>query len=121
MNSVETKLDEWEVKDLEDGSRFRVTAEYRAEMGNRSLPGLLVQCMGRLVNYEPCHVEQWAYEAGKLGQEVYVLESDSWLYHPDQFVRFSLVLGETLKARVEVKVKSRKEPISKDYDLPFTV
>ena len=118
---IDTKLDEWEVKDLEDGSRFRVGVEYRAEMGNRSQPGLLVQCMGRFVNYEPCHVEQWVYNAGKLGQKVYVLENESWLHLPDQFVRFSLVIGETLKARVEVKVKSRLAPILKEYELPFAI
>ncbi len=119
MNTIETLLDEWEVKDLEDGSRFRVTVEYRSEMGNRSQPGLLVQCMGRYVNYEPCHVERWAYEASKLEQSVFVLQNESWLYHNDQFVRFSLVIDKVLKARVEVKLKSKKQPIVKDYELPF--
>lgn len=119
--TVRTMIDQWEVKDLEDGSSLRIAVEFNPEMGNRSLPGLMVHYLGNIVNFEPCHVEKWAYQAGKTGQEVYLLTDHSWMRHADQFVKVSLVTGAQLKARVEVKTRSKKNPVMKEYDLPFTV
>ena len=40
----------------------------------------------------------------------------------DTYVKNYLVIdGEKLKARIEVKVRSKAKPIIKDYDLPFSI
>jgi hypothetical protein len=121
LPTVRTLIDQWEVKDLEDGSTFRIAVEFNPEMGNRSVPGLMVHYMGNIVNFEPVHVEKWAYQASKAGEAVYLLRDHSWTHLADQFVKVYLVTGEKLKARVEVKVKSKKNPVMKEYDLPFAV
>ncbi|MCB0676478.1 MAG: hypothetical protein KDC30_07325, partial [Saprospiraceae bacterium] len=74
-----------------------------------------------IVNYEPGHVERWAYQAQKAGDSEYLLSDHSWMYHEDTYVKNSLVLGEPLKARVSVKVRSKQEAITKEYELPFTL
>lgn len=118
MTTIRTKLDEWEVRDLEDNSALRIYVESCSELGNQSLPGIQVLYMGQFVTYEPLAVERWAYQANKAGVTEYLLEDKSWLVHTDQYVKNSLVLGTPLKARVEVKTRSSK-PKVREYDLPF--
>lgn len=120
MTTEKTILDEWSVKDLEDGSSLTVTVLNCPELGNQSLPGIQVLCMGTIVNFEPGTVERWAYQATKAGVEEYLLEDKSWLVHEDQFVKNYLVLGTPLKAKVSVKTRSSKV-VSREYDLPFDV
>jgi hypothetical protein len=121
MSDTCTLLDEFQVRDLEDNSTITIIVEHHTEIGNRSQPGLMVRFMGQVVNYEPCHVERWAYQATKAKQDVYLLQDYSWMVHADQYVKHSLVLGDKLKARVEVKVRSKSKPVVKEYELPFAV
>lgn len=120
MANEKTILDEWSVKDLEDGSSLSITVVRCTELGNQSLPGLQVLYMGNIVNYEPLVVERLAYQATKAGVTEYLLEDKSWLVHDDQFVKNYLVLGSPLRAKVDVKTRS-SSVISKAYDLPFSV
>jgi hypothetical protein len=120
MANKKTILDEWAVKDLEDGSSLNITVVNCTELGNQSLPGIQVLYMGNIINYEPLITERWAYQATKAGVTDYLLTDHSWLSHEDQFIRNYLVLGSPLKARVEVKTRSSKV-ITKEYDLPFEV
>lgn len=125
MTNIRTTIDEWEVRDLEDNSTLKIYVEHCMELGNQSKPGIQVwYTVGggtSIVTYEPLHVERWAYQAKKAGTDVLLLEDKSWTYRTDTFVKNSLVLGDVLKARVEVKVMSSDEVITKEYDLPFTV
>jgi len=114
-------LDTIEVPDLEDNSKLTVVVRSCSEMGNKSLPGLQVLYLGYTVNYEPLHVERWAYQARKAGKDVYLLEDCSWNVHADQFIRNYLVLGSPPKARVEVKTRSKAQPVVKEYPLPFNI
>lgn len=120
MTNGKTIIDEWSVRDLEDGSSITITVVGCTELGNNALPGLQVMYMGYTVNYEPLKTEQWAYWAAKTGVTDYLLEDHSWLAHDDQFVKNYLLLGSQLKARVEVKTRSSRV-IMKEYDLPFEV
>ncbi|MEO6285998.1 MAG: hypothetical protein ABIO93_21590 [Dyadobacter sp.] len=120
MATEKTILDEWSVKDLEDGSTLTVTVVNCPELSNQSLPGIQVLCMGTIVNFEPGMVERWAYHATKAGVEEYLIEEKSWLVHEDQFVKNYLLLGSPLKAKVSLKTRSSKV-ISREYDLPFDV
>jgi hypothetical protein len=115
-----TILDTIEVTDLEDNSKLTVVVRSCTELGNNNLPGLQVLYMGYIVNLEPLHVQRWAYQARKAGKDVFLLE-DSWNVHQDQYIRNSLVLGNPLKVRVEVKTRSKSKPVVKEYPLPFTV
>jgi hypothetical protein len=118
----ETKvLDTIEMTDLEDNSKLTVVIRSCSEMGNKGVPGLQVLYMGYTVNFEPLHVERWAYAARKAGKDVFLLEDNSWNVHPDQFIRNYLVLGTPPKARVEVKTRSKSTPVVKEYPLPFNV
>jgi hypothetical protein len=123
--NVKTTIDEWELRDLEDNSTLRIYVEHCTELGNQSKPGIQIwYTVGggtSIVTYEPLMVERWAYQAKKTGIDVLLLEDRSWIYRDDTFVRNSLVLGDVLKARVEVKVTSSDEIVCKEYDLPFTV
>jgi 3-deoxy-D-arabino-heptulosonate 7-phosphate (DAHP) synthase len=125
MANIKTKIDEWEVTDLEDNGVLRVYVEHNTEMGNRGVPGIQVWYTvaggTSIVNYEPVHVERWAYQAQKAGETDYLLTDYSWINHEDTYVKNSLILGEPLKAKVSVKVRSKKEPIIKEYALPFAV
>jgi hypothetical protein len=121
MANVKTVLDTIEVTDLEDNSKLTVVVLACTELGNNSVPGLQVTYMGYTVNLEPLHVQRWAYQARKAGKEVYLLEDNSWNVHPDQYIRNSLVLGNPLKVRVEIKTRSKSKPVVKEYPLPFTV
>lgn len=120
MANIKTMLDQWSVKDLEDNSAIKVTVDSCTELGNSSLPGLQIICMGQIVNFEPNAVEKWCYQAGKQGITEYLLEDKSWAVHEDQYVKFFLVNESPVKARVTVKTRSSK-PVTKDYVLPFDI
>ena len=119
--NIKTKIDEWEVRDLEDNSVVTVVIEHNTEMGNKSLPGLQVLCSGHIVNYEPLHVERWTYAAKKAGQSEFLLEDLSWMVYEDRFIKHYLVTGDKPKAKVAVKVRSKDKPVIKEYELPFTI
>jgi len=120
MANVKTILDEWAVKDLEDGSSLKIQVISCTEMGNNGVPGIQVCYLGYTVNYEPLHVEKWAYQAGKTGEKEYLLVDNSWIAHEDQYIKNYLITGSPLKAKVEVKTRSSK-PVIKEYTLPFEV
>lgn len=120
MANEKTTIDEWSVRDLEDGSSITINVVSCTELGNQSLPGIQVLYMGNIINYEPLITERWAYQASKAGVDEYLLEGQSWMVHEDQFVKNYLVLGSPLKAKVEVKTRSSRV-ISKEYPLPFEV
>lgn len=120
MTTEKTIIDEWSVKDLEDGSSLTITVVNCTELGNQSLPGIQVLFMGNIVNYEPLAVERLAYQATKAGVDEYLLEDKSWVVHDDQFVKNYLVLGSPLKAKVAVKTRS-SNVITREYELPFAV
>jgi hypothetical protein len=120
MANVKTVIDQWSVKDLEDNSSINVLVESCTELGNNAQPGIQTMCMGHFVTFEPNIVEQWAYKAGKQNVTEYLLEDKSWMVHEDQYVKYYLVLGTPLKARVSVKTRSSK-PTTRDYELPFEV
>lgn len=120
MSNVKTMIDEWAVKDLEDGSWLVITVNSCTELGNASLPGIQVSYMGNTINFEPGITERWAYQASKAGMAEFLLKDYSWMAHEDQFIKNYLIVGETLKAKIEVKSRSSKV-VSKEYDLPFTV
>lgn len=125
MPNIKTKIDEWEVRDLEDNGVLKIYVEHNTEMGNQGVPGIQVWYTiaggTSIVNYEPNHVEKWAYQAQKANVSEYLITDYSWMYYDDTYIHNSLVIGETLKAKVAVKVRSKKEPIVKEYDLPFTL
>ena len=120
MANQKNIIDEWAVKDLEDGSSLTITVVACTELGNQSLPGIQVLYMGNIVNFEPAIVERWAYQASKAGVTDYLLDDKSWLAHDDQFVKNYLVTGSPLKARVAVKTRS-SNVVTKEYELPFLV
>ena len=121
MANTKTQVDEWEVRDLEDNSTITVAVFSNTEMGNKSLPGVQIICAGKIANYEPVSAELWAYRAAKEKKGEYLLEDVSWMAHEDTYIKQFLVLGEPLKARIEVKVRSKQKPVTKEYELPFTV
>jgi hypothetical protein len=121
MTNVSTTLETIEVRDLEDGSTLTVVVQSGTELGNKGVPGLQVHYLGYILNLEPLQVERWAYQARKAGQDTLLLDDHSWNVHADQYVRNSLVLGDPLKVRVEVKTRSRSKPVVKEYPLPFKV
>lgn len=121
MANETTILDTIEVRDLEDNSKLTVIVMSCTELGNSGVPGLQVHYLGYIVNFEPLHVERWAYQARKAGKEVLLLEDYSWNVHADQYIRNSLVLGSPLKARVEVKTRSKSNPVVREYPLPFEI
>ena len=120
MANVKTVIDEWAVRDMEDGSFLTVTVVECTELGNQSLPGIQVLYMGQTINFEPGIVERWAYQAFKARATAYLLTDYSWMFHEDQFIKNYLVLGSPLKVRTEVKTRSSKV-IGKEYELPFEV
>ena len=58
MSNIKTIIDEWSVKDLEDGSSITISVIGCTELGNESKPGIQVCYMGNTVNYEPLIIEQ---------------------------------------------------------------
>ena len=120
MSNTKTIIEEWAVKDLEDGSSLGISVIACTELGNNEKPGIQVCYMGNTVNYEPLVVERWAYQASKAGVAEYLLQDHSWMAHDDQYVKNYLIPGSPLKAKVEVKTRSSK-PVIKEYTLPFEV
>lgn len=120
MSNTKTTIEEWSVKDLEDGSSLTIQVLDCTELGNQSKPGIQVCSMGSIINYEPLAVERWAYQASKAGVTEFLLTDHSWMVHEDQYVKNYLVLDSPLKAKVEVKTRSSK-PVIKEYALPFEV
>lgn len=125
MSNIKTKIDEFEVRDLEDNGVLRIYVEHNTEMGNRGVPGIQVWYTiaggTSIVNFEPLHVERWAYQAQKQNVQEYLLADYSWVTYEDTYIKNYLVVNEMLKARVEVKVRSKKAPIVREYDLPFSL
>ncbi|NBB20931.1 hypothetical protein GVN20_16300 [Runella sp. CRIBMP] len=123
MSNIKTKIDEFEVRDLEDNGILRIYVEYNTEMGNRGVPGIQVWYTiaggTSIVNFEPLHVERWAYQAQKQNVQEYLIADNSWTTYEDTYIKNYLIIDETPKARVEVKVRSKKAPIIREYDLPF--
>ena len=119
MANISTILETIEVRDLEDNSKLTVVVQSCSELGNSAAAGLQVTYLGYILNLEPLQVERWAYQARKAGKDVMLLEDNSWNVHADQYVRNSLVLGDPLKVRVEVKTRSRATPVTREYALPF--
>ena len=39
MSNIKTKIDEFEVRDLEDNGVLRIYVEHNTEMGNQGVPG----------------------------------------------------------------------------------
>ena len=118
MANIKTIIDEWEVRDLEDGSTLSISVLGCSELGNQSKPGVQVCFMGNTINYEPLVAERWIYMAGKTGVQEYLLEDHSWMVYEDQYVKNYFVTGSPLKIKVEVKTRSSK-PVVKEYILPF--
>lgn len=118
MSNIKTIMEEWSVRDLEDGSNLTVSVLSCTELGNQSKPGVQVCFMGNTINYEPLIVERWAYLAGKAGVKEYLLEDHSWMAHDDQYVKNYLVPGSPITIKVEVKTRSSK-PVIREYALPF--
>lgn len=118
MSNIKTVIEEWSVKDLEDGSAINVSVLGCTELGNEARPGVQVCYMGNIINFEPLAVERWAYQAHKAGVTAYLLEANSWMVHEDQYVKIYLLTEAALKVKVEVKTRSSK-PVIKEYSLPF--
>ncbi|MEO6637753.1 MAG: hypothetical protein ABIN25_05725 [Ginsengibacter sp.] len=83
MSNIKTIIEEWAVKDLEDGSSLQVSVVGCTELGNEGKPGIQVCFMGNIVNYEPLAAERWAYQANKANVNEYLLEDKSWMAHED--------------------------------------
>src|SRR5688500_12463912 len=118
MSNIKTVIEEWSVRDLEDGSSLNISVLGCTELGNEAKPGVQVCYMGNTVNFDPLVVERWEYQAHKAGVPAYLLEAHSWMAHEDQYVKIYLLPGSPLKVKVEVKTRSSK-PVIKDYVLPF--
>ena len=120
MANEKTLIEEFSVKDLEDGSALRIEVVACTELGNNGKPGLQVLWMGYIVNFEPNLAERWNYQAKKAGGGPLLLEDSSWLAHTDQFIKIYFVPGEPPMARVEVKSRTTDTPVVKEYPLPFS-
>lgn len=118
MSNNKTIIDEWAVKDLEDGSSLTISIIGCTELGNESKPGLQVCFMGNIVNYEPLAAARWAYQASKAGHTEQLLEDHSWTVYEDRYVKNYLLPGSLSRAKVEVKTRSSK-PVIREYVLPF--
>lgn len=121
MANQKTVIEEFTVKDLEDGSKITVTAMACTELGNQSKPGVQIYYMGYIVNFEPLACEKMAYQAKKAGGGPMLLADQSWTVHTDQFVKVYFVPGATPAARVEVKTRTVDAPVTRDFPLPFTL
>jgi hypothetical protein len=115
MANVKTVIDQWSVKDLEDNSSINVTVEAATELGNAGLPRIQILSMGQFNS-----VEKWAYQAGKTGTSEYLIEDKCWNRSEDEYIKYYLLLGTPLKARITVKSRTSK-PVTKEYELPFEV
>jgi hypothetical protein len=120
MSNIKTVIEEWSVKDPEDGFSLNIIVLGCTELGNQSKPGIQVCYMGNIINFEPLAVERWNSQAGKVNVSEYLLADHSWTVHEDQYVKVFLLTGSPLKAKVEVKTRSSK-PVIKEYELPFAI
>ncbi|MEZ4901251.1 MAG: hypothetical protein R2822_05555 [Spirosomataceae bacterium] len=71
--NIKTKIDEWEVRDLEDGGVLKIYVEHNTEMGNRGVPGIQVWYTMQeiaICQFRAVHVEKWAYQAQKRYQTI---------------------------------------------------
>lgn len=118
MANVKTRIDEWSVRDLEDGSSLNIAVDSCTELGNHAKPGIQVHFFGTIVNFEPLIVERWAYQAKKEGVTELLLKDKSWMAHEDRYIKIYLVTGKPLKAKVVVKTRS-SEDVIKEYELPM--
>ena len=124
MANEVTQIDKWEVRDLEDDQTYKIEVESCTELGSKGMPGLRIKyyiggtryyCI-----YEPLTCEKHAYDAKKAGGGPYPIPNKSWTRYEDRWVKNELITeGGTLKARVSIKVRSKDEPVVKEYDLPF--
>lgn len=140
MANITTLIEEWEIRIPELTPIFmpgliselapvpepiRILVTHHTEMGNLALPGIQVHCADSSIDYEPVLTEYWAYSARRLGKTEYLLEYLSWKEHADTYIKFFLLIGnslkDTLKARVAVKVNNHENPIIREYELPFTL
>ncbi|MBX3458956.1 MAG: hypothetical protein KF696_03185 [Planctomycetes bacterium] len=118
-------IDEFEIRDLEDNVHYRISVEACDELGNKSKPGLRIRYSVPGGTYacviEPYLGEKWIYDARKAGLTEYFIKDRSWTHYDNAWVKNYIVIdGDKLKARVEVKVKSREKPEVREYDLPFS-
>lgn len=120
MANTKTMIDQWSVRDLEDNTSINVVVEACTELGNAGLPGIQIMSMGQFITFEPNAVERWAYLASKSGATEYYIEDKSWSRNEDEYIKYYLLTGSPLKARVTVKTRSSK-PVSREYELPFEV
>ncbi len=97
MANIKTIIEQWSVKDLEDGSSLNISVIGCAEFGNQSKPGIQVCYMGNTVNDEPLIIERWAYKATKENKAEHLIEDNSWMLYKDQIIKNYLVLGLRLK------------------------
>ncbi len=67
MSNIKTVIEEWSVRDLEDGSSLNVSVLACTELGNEAKPGVQVCYMGNIINFEPLAAERWEYQARKAG------------------------------------------------------
>src|SRR4051812_36387161 len=111
MSNIKTTIEDWSVKDLEDGSSLNISVVGCTELGNESKPGVQVYYMGHIVNYEPVIVERWAYKENKAEPEKYLLENYSWMAHQNKYKKNYLITEPPLKIKVEVKTRSSKPVI----------
>jgi hypothetical protein len=119
MSNIKTKLDEWEVRDLEDNSSLRIYVESATELGNQSLPGIQVMYMGQFVT-----MNHWLWNDGhtrpiKQAKLNTCWKINSWMVYEDQYVKNWLILGSPLKARVEVKTRTSRPKIREYVLCPF--
>ncbi len=120
MTNTKTPVEEFEVRDLEDGSSLRIYVESCTEVGNAGKPGLQVHYLGNIVCFEPLMAARLAYQAQKQGRTEHYLEDRSWAVHADQFVKLFLEVVPP-QVRIEVKTRSKAKPVVKTYPLPFSL
>ncbi|MBX3474664.1 MAG: hypothetical protein KF754_09800 [Planctomycetes bacterium] len=118
-------IDTFEIRDLEDNFHYHVQVEACDELGNKSKPGLRVRysvpagSMACVI--EPYLAEKWIYDTRKAGQTEYLIKDRSWIHYDNAWLKnYIVIVGDKLKARVELKVKSREKPEIREYDLPFS-
>jgi hypothetical protein len=119
MTNVKTPIETIEVPDHTDGSVLRVHVESCTEVGNAGVPGMQVLYLGNIVCFEPRMANLIAFSARSAGLDEAFLADRSWAVHEDQYVKLHLVLDTPPRVRVEVKTRSKKLPVTKEYPLPF--
>lgn len=121
MANISTIVEDWLIDSPAEDPAIRVLVIHHTEMGNLAMPGLQVHCADSMVDYEPVITELWAHAAKKMGITEYLLEFLSWKEYAGTHIKFYLLMGDTPKARVAVKVSSNDTPIIREYELPFTL